>query len=220
MIGGRNFPKWIFFFISWGLLVLGLSSPTLAAADTDLFGFTQVPQNNLENLTQWLSVLERHIKEDVPEGSCTDTFFNRCHLKRWYAFLESIHDLPVGQQIQAVNRYANKKRYVLDIDNYGKQDYWAVVREFFYNGGDCEDYAITKFFSLRWLKIPISDIRIVILQDTNLRVSHAVLAVWMADDVLILDNQSEEVLSHRRIAHYVPLYSVNEEKWWLHLPAS
>lgn len=219
-MGGGHFPKLTLVLVFWSFVFLGVPAPTLALPDSGLFGFSQVQQNNLENLSQWLSVLERHITEDVPEGACTDSFFNRCHLKRWYGFLDSIRGLPVDEQIRAVNRYANKKRYVLDIDNYGKEDYWAVAREFFYNGGDCEDYAITKFFSLRWLNIPISDIRIVILQDTNLRISHAVLAVWTANDVLILDNQSQEVLSHSRIAHYIPLYSVNEEKWWLHLPSS
>ncbi len=219
-LGRSYFMKWTFFFTLLLLISFGISKPALAFPGVNLFGFSQVQQNNLDNLSQWLSVLERHITEDVPEGSCTDTLFNRCHLKRWYSFLDSIRELPVDEQIEAVNKYANKKRYVLDIDNYGKEDYWAVAREFFYNGGDCEDYAITKFFSLRWLKIPLADIRIVILQDTNLRISHAVLAVWTGNDVLILDNQSKEVLSHRRIAHYIPLYSVNEEKWWLHLPSS
>lgn len=209
-----------FFIFFWMVSIFFYPGQVHSFNNAELFGSQQVQQNNLDNLTQWLSVLERHITEDVPEGACSDSIFNRCHLKRWVAFLGSIRDLPPQKQIDAVNDYANKKRYVLDLDNYGKEDYWAVVREFFYNGGDCEDYAITKFFSLRWLAIPVNDMRVVILQDTNLRISHAILAVWTNDDVLILDNQSQEVLSHRRIAHYIPLYSVNERHWWLHLPHS
>lgn len=106
----------------------------------------------------------------------------------------------------------------MDMANYGQEDYWAIAKEFFYNGGDCEDYAITKFFSLRWLGIDKDTLRIVILQDTNLRIAHAVLAVSYNNDILILDNQTQKVVSHRTIAHYLPLYSVNEKKWWLHLP--
>jgi predicted transglutaminase-like cysteine proteinase len=98
------------------------------------------------------------------------------------------------------------------------EDYWAVAREFLYNGGDCEDYAITKFFSLHWLGFDMNKIRIVILQDTNLRVAHAVLAIANENDILILDNQAKEVISHKEIAHYLPLFSVNENEWWLHLP--
>jgi len=172
----------------------------------------------MQYLPQWLNALERHITQDVPEGNCTESFFNRCHLKEWFAFLATIKSEPRAQQLDAVNRYANKKNYVLDIDNYGVDDYWAIPREFLYNGGDCEDYAITKFFSLRWLGYGPEEIRLLILQDTNLRVQHAVLVVFNRDDVLILDNQSQEVVSQGQIHHYVPLFSLNEKEWWLHVP--
>jgi predicted transglutaminase-like cysteine proteinase len=183
-----------------------------------LFGYKDNQQNNMNYLPQWLSVLERHLRYDVPEGNCTDSFFNTCHLKNWLSFLDSIKSLSRSKQMAAVNRYANNKKYVLDINNYGMEDYWAVAKEFLYNGGDCEDYSITKFFSLRWLGFSPNDLRIVILQDTNLQIPHAILAVSADNDVLILDNQTQQVLSHRRIAHYIPLYSVNEKKWWLHIP--
>ena len=65
---------------------------------------------------------------------------------------------------------------------------------------------------------PIDDLRLVVLQDTNLRVPHAVLAVSMKDDILILDNQIQEVVSHRDIVHYAPVYAINEHHWWLYFP--
>jgi len=194
--------------------VSSLASPGFA----NIFGYTAEPQQSLNYLPQWISVLERHITQDVPEGSCSDTFFNRCHLQNWVNFLATIKTKPLREQINAVNLYANKKSYILDMANYGQEDYWAIAKEFLYNGGDCEDYAITKFFSLRWLGFDMDNLRIVILQDANLRIAHAVLAVSYNNDILILDNQTQRVVSHRTIAHYLPLYSVNEKKWWLHLP--
>lgn len=98
------------------------------------------------------------------------------------------------------------------------EDYWAIIKEFLQNNGDCEDYAITKFYSLRKLGFDNDQLRIVILQDTNLNVAHAVLAVFSADDIVILDNQVTPILSHNDIKHYTPLYSINEKGWWLHLP--
>ena len=191
------------------------------AVAAQLFGYRESPQVDMATyVPHWLRVMERDIIEDVPEGNCTDSFFNRCHLKNWNAFLAKIRGLSPRQQIEAVNQYANEKDYVLDLDNYGMEDYWAIVKEFFYNGGDCEDYAITKFFSLRRLGFRDSDLRIVVLQDTNLRIPHAVLAVSYGGQVLILDNQSSEVLSQRQIFHYVPLFSVNEEGWVMYLPPS
>ncbi len=198
-----------------------LLAPSLALSATpfaNIFGYSAEQQHDMNYLPQWLSVLERHIVEDVPEGNCSDTLFNQCHLKRWYEFLASIKNKPTDEQINAVNNFANKKKYVLDMDNYGMPDYWAIAREFFYKGGDCEDYAITKFFSLRWLGYDKDLLRIIILQDANLRVHHAILAVFYKNDVLILDNQTKQVISHKEIKHYLPLFSVNEKKWWLHLP--
>lgn len=199
-------------------------SVTVASAATpfppDLFGYTEVEHNGIDEFPLWVDVLARHLTEDVDDGDCDDPRFNRCHLARWRAFLASIENQPRREQIEAVNRYANQKDYILDIDNYGVIDYWAIPREFLFNGGDCEDYAITKMMSLRWLGYSPEELRIVVLQDTNLRIAHAVMAIGTGDDILILDNQVEQVLSHHRIVHYAPVYSIGESHWWMHLPRS
>lgn len=200
-------------------ILMALILPHSALAGVPLFGYQETPQADIRLFKQWLDVLERHIRLDAPEtGGCGETRFNQCHLRDWRAFVDSIRGLPFSTQLQRINEYANQKRYVLDLDNYGQADYWAVAREFLYNGGDCEDYAITKLFSLRWLGVDTDRLRIVVLQDTNLRVPHAVLAVYANNDILILDNQTRQVVSHRDIVHYVPVYSINESHWWIHTP--
>ena len=188
------------------------------AFSSGLFGYNQAEQAGPETFNQWIQVLERHLRIDVPEGDCTETVMNTCHVRDWLAFLKGLRGRSREEQMDAVNRYANQKQYVLDIDNYGVEDYWAVPREFLYNNGDCEDYAITKLFSLRWLGFPADDLRLVILQDTNLRVPHAVLAVADKGDIKILDNQIEEVVSQTAIVHYAPVYAINENHWWLYFP--
>jgi len=202
------------------LLVLALSGPSANASPdafpTDLFGYRQSLQNDTTIFGQWIQVLERHILLDVPEGDCSAKKLNRCHLRNWLSFLGTLKHLSRAEQLDAVNRYANQKPYILDIDNYGVEDYWAVPKEFLYNNGDCEDYAITKMFSLRWLGFAPDELRIVVLQDTNLRIPHAVLAVASHKDILILDNQIQEVISHHKIVHYAPVYSINENHWWIH----
>lgn len=198
------------------LLVLITAQPSQATPS--LFGYAEAEQADISLFKQWLGALERHILLDSPEADCQERLFNRCHLREWQTFLADIESLPRHEQLQRVNEYANRKRYVLDIENYGMTDYWAVAREFLYNGGDCEDYAITKLFSLRWLGIKEDQLRIVVLQDTNLRIPHAVLAVYEGDDVFILDNQIQQVVKDRDIIHYVPVYSINEHRWWIHTP--
>lgn len=200
------------------VLILMISAMTTANAAGHLFGYQEINKNDLGLFPQWLSVLERHILETTPQGSCDSSQFNQCHLQQWRAFLAEIAFLPSAEKIRRVNVYANEKPYVLDIENYGMVDYWATPMEFLQHNGDCEDYAIIKMLSLKQLGYAVEDMRVVVVQDTNLRIPHAVMALNQNDDILILDNQIKQVISHKNIFHYVPVYSVNEKNWWMHLP--
>jgi predicted transglutaminase-like cysteine proteinase len=183
-----------------------------------LFGYTESLRSNLNLFPQWLSVLERHMKEMTKEGQCDARLFNRCHMREWLSYLQSIRHISADEQIRMVNGYANKKEYILDIENYGLDDYWATPKQFLQNNGDCEDFAIIKMISLKQLGFDVNKMRVVVVQDTNQKIAHAVMSIDRRNDILILDNQIEEVISHRNIFHYVPVYSVNENNWWMHLP--
>src|ERR1700744_4250940 len=56
-------------------------------------------------------------------------------------------------RLRAVNDFFNQRlAYMEDIDNWGVQDYWASPLESLGKGaGDCEDYAIGKYFTLTTL---------------------------------------------------------------------
>ena len=210
-------------FLCSGLLlrrVVGLVCACLfsCTALAGLFGYQETQRNDMKIFPQWLSVLERQLKDNIPEGLCQTRVLDSCHFKQWQVFLDGLRPLPASEQIRRVNAYANQQAYVLDIENYGSEDYWATPRQFLYNNGDCEDYAIIKLFSLKQLGYDVARMRIVVLQDTNLRIPHAVLAVEYQGDTLILDNQVPEVISQRYIVHYVPIYAVNEQHWWMYLP--
>ena len=84
--------------------------------------------------------------------------------------------------------------------------------------GDCEDYAIAKFMALRALGFENPEMRIVVLNDLNLGIAHAILVVYVDGKALVLDNQIRSVVPADSIRHYQPVYSVNEEGWWLHRP--
>ncbi len=198
--------------------LLCLLATAAGAFPNELFGYRQMPQERIADFPQWLRVLERQLRDDLKEGDCGAQTFNRCHLNRWLAFLAKARSLPEREQLQAVNRFANTRDYALDLDNYGVEDYWAIPREFFGNGGDCEDYAITKLFSLRWLGYSEDDLRLVVVQDTNLRVPHAVLAVSRGGKTVILDNQVQAILPDQDVVHYVPVFSLNASRWWIYLP--
>jgi len=56
-------------------------------------------------------------------------------------------------EMKLFNRFWNKVPYYSDLDHWKVEDYWATPIEMLAsNGGDCEDYSIAKYFSLKeWL---------------------------------------------------------------------
>merc|ERR1711879_201908 len=52
-------------------------------------------------------------------------------------------------KLTSVNNFFNDYHYKTDDKLYKKADYWATRKEFVFKGaGDCEDFAIAKFFTL------------------------------------------------------------------------
>ena len=184
-----------------------------------LFGSREVRSDDLGLFTKWTAALDRAFDERrLADAPCTATVFNRCHFAAWRRVLDGLSGFDRMAQLVAVNRYMNRKRYVLDPRNYGVSDYWAAPGQFLGRDGDCEDYAIAKFMSLKALGFTNDDMRIVVLQDLNLGIAHAVLVVYLDGRALVLDNQIEDVVSAGSVRHYRPIYSINERHWWLHRP--
>ena len=69
----------------------------------------------------------------------------------WQRLLDKLQGQPEAVVLNKVNRFFNQVRFLADKDHWGKLDYWATPLELLAtNGGDCEDFAIAKYFSLRW----------------------------------------------------------------------
>ncbi len=191
-----------------------------AAAPIRLFGTGEVQVDSLADLPQWQRMLRRAAGEEGIVLACAahaDRCPNRA-TRAWMAMLREAADLAPRAQVEAVHRFVNERRYRADLDNYGLSDYWATPLEFFRRSGDCEDYVIAKYRSLRLLGMPADRLRMVVVQDVIRDLPHAVLAVYLDGEALILDNLSASVLTQDRVDHYVPYYSVNEEARWVHTP--
>ena len=139
-----------------------------------------------------------------------------CVPVRWTSFLDSVRNQSRRAQLNAVNQWANAKPYVEDWTNWHVADYWETPGEFLARGGDCEDYAIAKYFSLVRLGFSPDDLRLVVVQDTKLNVFHAVLAARVDGTVWLLDNQISRVVPMEVVIQYAPIYSLNERGWWMH----
>lgn len=208
------------------MLTLGvLGAPANAAPTTEngsyrpLFGTGEIRSSNIALFPKWKGALARYFDErKLAKASCRSTRFNRCHLAQWTKFLDGQRNKAPMDQIIAINGYMNQKRYIIDPRNYGVRDYWATPGQFLARNGDCEDYAIAKYMSLRTLGFKGSQLRIVVLKDMNLGLAHAVLVVYHDGKPFVLDNQIKTVVPADKVYHYKPYYSINEKHWWLHRP--
>lgn len=207
------------------VLAAGFAIPTGDAralglqATPSFFGSTEAARQDLAGFRKWTGVLgrfqkQRAIYDDPPP--CLKTRFGACHWQDWLRFLASLRNNDPMTQLRAVNGYMNRHPYVQDVVNYGVTDYWAAPAEFFVNNGDCIDYTVAKYLSLRLLGWSPDHLRVVVLHDSNLNLNHAVLVAFVDGAPFVLDNQISQVVPAGLIRHYRPIYSLNEQRWWLH----
>lgn len=206
--------------LALALVAHAFVAPAGAVEHPSLFGTAETRSENMKPFTKWGGVVDRYRTEQSLETApCAQLGALKCRLADWRRFLATLDGKPRHEQILAVNAYMNRRSYIEDLPNYGVPDYWATPREFLTRDGDCEDYAIAKFMSLRHLGFRPEELRLVVLQDLNLNVAHAVLVVYHEGRALLLDNQIRQVVETHQVRHYRPLYSINEQAWWLHKPA-
>lgn len=176
-----------------------------------LFGTVEF-QMPLDKQKNWLSVIDENKKSPV--------LYNETKLNRsttWKQLKQSVEGKPLMEKLKLVNRFWNTWPYRTDKDVYGKSDVWAAPVRFLKTSGDCEDYSIAKYFTLKEFGVPVGDMRIVVVRETIRNIGHAVLAVYVGEEIFILDNLSDSVRSTARIKNYVPQFSVNEEHRWMHV---
>lgn len=129
-------------------------------------------------------------------------------------FLETVKKLPKENQIYVVNSYVNSLiTYKTDKEFYGVSEYWASPYEtFIYQKGDCEDYALLKFYILN--KLGFTDLKIlVVTYDYSYNYIHAVLIVNHNNKNYILDNAYKFVYMDYD-ATYHPIYSIDKNKFY------
>ncbi len=208
------------------LLLAGWCGAPARAQDAPprLFGSLEFIGGSLDALPQWTRVLRKIREETAMYRACDRGSGNRdigkcpfASVASWRDTVRALKGRPPREQLDALNRFLNRWVYRLDQENFNVEDYWASPLEFLERSGDCEDYAIIKYVSLKALGFPVEKLRIVVVEDMVRRLSHAVLAVYIDRDILIMDSLFDAVLSHKQVTFYKPYYSVNETTRWAHL---
>ncbi len=139
----------------------------------------------------------------------------------WDKLIESTKNKKTLQKLKIVNDFFNKIPYRLDKKHWGKKDYWATPFEFMGTGaGDCEDYAIAKYYTLRKLGIPESKLRITYVKYLKKRSkfeqAHMVLTYYHKQNStpVVLDNINKRLKLASKRKDLKPIYSFNAKGLW------
>ena len=168
--------------------------------------------------TAWQDTLDRHQTEREALRRCLgDATACTRRLRGLRHILLKGSELSREQQIRLVNRYINKQRYVDDriSSRSGAGNQWETLAEFLHSGGDCEDFAVAKYFILREFGVDAENMRIVIGRERQRAAHHAMLAIKLDEDVWLLENDNTiRRNGNQDINRFV--YAINEQGIWDH----
>ena len=145
--------------------------------------------------------------------------YGKTRLQEWARLIEQSAGLDEPEKLRTVNAFFNRSLDFTDDERVWQQaDYWATPVEALVKGaGDCEDYAIAKYLTLRRLGIPSEKLRITYVKALELNQAHMVLT-WYAtptSDPLVLDNLIPEIRPASQRRDLLPVYAFNAEGLWL-----
>ena len=142
-------------------------------------------------------------------------------IKAWRAMIDKNRTQPELTKLERANIFVNDRiLYASDLSVWGVEDYWATPLELFGKGrGDCEDYAIAKYITLRMMDVPVQKLRLVYVRARMgpQTIAHMVLSYFETPtaDPLILDNLVDAILPARRRPDLFPVFSFNHEGLWM-----
>ncbi|WP_108446755.1 transglutaminase-like cysteine peptidase [Halomonas denitrificans] len=143
-------------------------------------------------------------------------------LEAWFALLERLRPTDLETRLREVNDFFNRRvRWLDDIDIWRQEDYWATPLETLGRGeGDCEDFTIAKYVTLKELGVPEDQLRLIYVRArigrSSLTQAHMVLGYYetAAADPLVLDNLVPSITRGSRRTDLDPLFSFNGRGLW------
>ncbi len=135
--------------------------------------------------------------------------------------IQAGHLLDDAARLAQVNQFYNRRiRFKTDLEVWGQEDFWATPLQVLEAGaGDCEDYAIAKYFTLVAMGVPVARLRLVYVRarlDAQAAQAHMVLAYYPAPNAepAILDNLMNDIHRASQRPDLTPVFSFNSEGLW------
>ncbi|MDG9928696.1 MULTISPECIES: cysteine protease LapG [unclassified Pseudomonas] len=143
----------------------------------------------------------------------------KARIEAWDELIRASEQLPEREKLTVVNRFFNRQlRFADDVAVWRLNDYWATPVEALVKGaGDCEDYSIAKYFTLRRLGVPSERLRITYVKALRQNQAHMVLTYYASPtaDPLVLDNLIGEIRPASQRQDLLPVYAFNAEGLYL-----
>ena len=142
----------------------------------------------------------------------------RSRLTAWEDLIVSDNSQTDLEKLEKVNQFFNMMEFVDDIDHWRVKDYWATPIEFIgTQGGDCEDFTIAKYFTLKAMGIKDEKLNLTYVKSITYNVHHMVLAYYSSpgSEPLILDNIVKDIHPASKRTDLLPIYSFNGTGMWL-----
>lgn len=142
----------------------------------------------------------------------------RTRLLEWETLIRDNSGLSDLEKLSTVNRFFNKYDFVSDAMHWNIEDYWATPVEFIASdGGDCEDFSVAKYFTLKAMGIQESKLNLTYVKALSLNQSHMVLTYYEKPgaEPLVLDNLIGEIKPASKRTDLLPVYSFNGSGLWI-----
>ncbi|MFZ6674343.1 transglutaminase-like cysteine peptidase [Undibacterium sp. Xuan67W] len=147
-------------------------------------------------------------------------------LNEWQKLVQANATTSIAVKLQTVNDFFNQKiSYAEDQEVWGVPDYWATPMETLAKGkGDCEDFVIAKYFTLRSMNVPDNQLRLIYVKARidntdgiggSTQQAHMILAYYPPPSTdgepLVLDNLNTEIHPASQRKDLTPIFSFNSQ---------
>ena len=144
---------------------------------------------------------------------------NTARFTAWQNMLQTVRAGSDTERLKKINDFFNRQiRFGEDTSVWSQPDYWATPLETLGMGaGDCEDFAIAKYFSLKEIGVASDKLRLIYVRaktgTSDAAQAHMVLAYYAQPDSepLVLDNLIGDIRPASRRPDLVPVFSFNSE---------
>lgn len=142
----------------------------------------------------------------------------KLRLLAWEHLIQNNSSHTDEEKLKIVNTFFNQMQFVDDMTHWKKPDYWATPVEFLSSGGgDCEDFSLAKYFTIKALGVSEKKINMTYVKAIQLNQAHMVVTYYRTPKAipLVLDNLIGDIRPATQRKDLIPVYSFNGSGLWL-----